>query len=236
MKFVSVQGYLHPLTSQDHEELTATGYAGTRIPEGALSALYLTLFKGKIARRDVEVFVFSDVLNDLLQRWVEVIPFAVFRAPPTSQLLLDQSGLGVRVAVSTVTAQGNVYLSRFDRHLANLRHYLGRYSHTLTSTYVDQPNGRVFTLRAQHVPSMACVHFYTLPDAPVELRTWHLSSSYRIVVNVENIAGNRFMSLRAEELTGDTWHSVMHRSFPFSRLDKDSLSDMGTFLIALSAN
>lgn len=234
MKLVLVHGYLHPVTSADHTILTDAGYSGTRIPEGALPALLQTVFKGKILKKNIETFALDDVLTDLVVRWAASVPYVKFRYAPEPKLLLSDEGL--KCAILTTTADGNVHMAEFETRLGSLRHYLGRYGHTLTTTYEDQPAARVYTLRIAYSSTLTCVHFYTDLKAPLQKRVWSLSPSFRMILEIETVAGNKFFSVKSEELVGATWHAVSHRSFPYTRLDKSDLSDVGAFLIALGAN
>lgn len=233
MKLVLVQGFLHPVSTDDYRALVDLGYTGARIPEASFPAMKKTIFKGKVKPSEIEVYAWSDVMDHLVESWLATVPYAIFRNSLTADRLLSEAGVMCRI--STEDTDGHVNTASFEEQLGKLKHYLGRYNHLLSTVYEDRPTCRVYTLRVEYSTTLPCIHFYR-DITPPNSKVWNLSPSYRIVAEVESVASNQFLSVRAEELMGDKWHSVMHRSFPMARIDKLHLSEFGAFLLGLGSS
>lgn len=227
-----VNGFYHPLSSADHRRLTELGYMGTKIPEGSLSALTATLLKPEA--RSLTVRDWPSVITSLLSQWVNAVPYAEFRETLTERVLVRESG--VKCRISTSDADGHVNIDAFTTKLGRLRHYLGRYSFLLITTFVNTPNFRVYTLRAEYSPDMQCIKFYSDIPAPTAVTQCMLSPTFRTSVTLESVANVPFISFLDEELTDGRWVPTKARSFQLSRVDRESLAALGAQLLAFGAN
>lgn len=231
---VSVNGYLHPVSSRDARALVALGYQGYRIVEAVLPTLLATSFRGKLTRDDIAIHTWPNVLSDLLAHWAEQTDSAVvhFEANPiTPRIAL---GDGVLAFVET-GAHGHVHVERFETLVSQLRHYVGRYGHSVLVEHQDKNNGRLYKIRLQHSPDLPFVTFYSDLTDPVSTTSVTLSPQLRIDASVEMLAGHRVLRVKMLERTGPQWFPFVDRTVHLGTVPRESLADLGQFLLALSA-